>query len=129
MGRVDENGKPKCGSISGLLRECEKEGTLKKPRWGYWEFSKDFEDKLHRARVDAGEFERDDDFNEYKQDKRDKFREKQREHLRGFEEVLSELEKEDPWLYFRLSLDGAPKPMWVLDKYYVEGRRVLGIMG
>ncbi len=129
MGRVDENGKPKCGSISGLLRKCEKEGTLKNPRRGYWEFSEDFEDKLHKARVDAGEFERDTAFNEYKQDKRDKFREKKREHLREFSEMLSELENEDPWLYFRLSLNGAPRPMWVLGKYYVEGTRVIGTVG
>ncbi len=129
MGRVDENDKPKCGSISNLLRECNTEGTLKNPRRGYWEFSEDFEDKLYRARVDAGEFERDDDFDSYKQDKRDKFRENKRQHLREFSEMLSELEKEDPFLYFRISLDGAPRPMWVLGKYYVEGTRVMGIKG
>ena len=46
-----------------------------------------------------------------------------------FEEMLLELEKENPLLGFRLALDGAPKPMLVLDKYFVEGRRVTGIMG
>jgi hypothetical protein len=129
MGRVDENGNPKCGSISGLLRECEKEGTLKNPRRGYWEFSEDFEDKLYKARGDAGEFERDEDFDNYKQDKRDKFKENKRQYLREFSEMLSELEEKDPFLYFRISVDGAPRPMWVLDKYYVEGRRIIGIKG
>jgi hypothetical protein len=136
MGRVDENGKPKCGSISGLLRKCEEEGTLNNPRRGYWEFSEDFEDKLYKARVDAGEFDRDADFDSYKRDKRKNYREEKSEYLKAvrwqddlFEEMLLELEKENPLLWFRLALEGAPKPMWVLGKYFVEGRRVTGIMG
>lgn len=136
MGRVDENGKPKCGSISGLLRECEKEGTLQNPRRGYWEFSEDFVDKFYKARTDAGEFDRDTTFDEYKRDKREKFREQRDRYLEDmhwqydlFNEMLSDLEKEDSWSAVMMSIYGTPKSTLVLGKYLVEGRRVTGVIG
>jgi hypothetical protein len=137
MGRVDENGKPKCGSISGLLRSCEQEdGTLKNPRRGYWCFSEDFEDTLYRARVGAGEFDRDTSFRKHKEDKRALFRECRRDYFDEaakqrelFNHMLLELEKADPRLARQLSTVGASKPMVVLDRYFVEGKRVTGIVG
>jgi hypothetical protein len=136
MGRVDKRGKPRCGSISGLLRQCEAEGTLKNPRRGYWHFSEDFEDTLHAARVDSGEFERDASFKNYKEDKRAKRRAQVRGYLeRGdrqrefFSQMLLELEQEDPKLAAVLSSVGASKSMLVLDKYFVEGKKVTGIIG
>lgn len=136
MGRVDEKGNPKCGSISGLLRKCEGEGTLKNPRRGYWEFSEDFIDKLYKARVDAGEFDRDSYFNSYKQYLRANFKEKRREYLEEtewqyklFDEMLWKLKKENTLLFLMLYSNGASEPMLVLDKYFVEGRRVTGVIG
>jgi hypothetical protein len=136
MGRVYENGKPKCGSISGLLRKCEAEGTLKNPRRGYWEFSEDFVDKLYQARVDVGEFDRDTSFAKEKQDKQDSYREKKIKYLertawqhKQFGEMLSQLKEVNTMLFLRLYVEGAPKQMWVLDKYLVEGRKVIGILG
>ncbi len=136
MGRVYENGNPKCGSVSGLLRECEGEGTLKNPSRGYWEFSEDFVDKLYKARVDAGEFDRDTSFERDKQDKRKSYKEKKIKYLEEagreyaqFDEMLWEVEKEDTLLFLKLYFFGASKPMWVLGKYFVEGRKVIGTMG
>jgi hypothetical protein len=135
MGRLDKNGKPSCGSISGLLRRCEKEGTLENPRRGYWRFSVDFEEKLHRARVESGEFDRDDSFKKHKEEKRLRYREQVREYLSDvdrqkklFDSMLTELEKQNPNLASTLSAVGASKPTLVLGKYFVEGKRVTGIV-
>jgi hypothetical protein len=46
-----------------------------------------------------------------------------------FGEILRELEKENALLFLKLYLKGAPEPMLVLDKYFVEERRVTTVMG
>lgn len=110
MGRVDENGNPRCGSISGLLRKCDQEGTLENPRRGCWLFSVDFEEKLHRARDESGEFDRDESFRKHKEEKRLRYREQVREYLsevdkeqKLFDSMLADVEKEDPKLASILS--------------------------
>lgn len=135
MGRVDSRGKPNGSSISGLLRQCEKEGTLKNPHWGYWHFSEDFEVAFHRAREDAGEFVRDSNFDDYKKDKREDHREKLREYLEKegdrrklFNKVVTELKAVNPKLATILELGGASKPMTILDKYFVDGKKVTGVI-
>lgn len=46
-----------------------------------------------------------------------------------FGEMLSQLKEVNTMLFLRLYVEGAPKQMWVLDKYLVEGRKVIGILG
>jgi hypothetical protein len=43
--------------------------------------------------------------------------------------MLWELEKENTLFFLKLDRKGAPKPMPVLDEYFVEGRRVTAVMG
>ncbi len=107
-----------------------------KPSRGYREFSEAFEDKLYKARVDAGEFVRDNTFEKSKQEMRKKYKEKRRRYLEEtawqyelFDKMLGELKKENVLLFLKLHSNGASKPMLVLDKYFVEGRRVTAVMG
>ena len=46
-----------------------------------------------------------------------------------FYSILPEVEQQEPKLASILSTYGASKPMLVLGKYFVEGKRVTGVVG
>lgn len=136
MGRVKGDGKPNSASISGLLRKCEKEGTLSNPYRGCWEFSEDFSSKLYRARTEIGEFSADKKFADQTKSIRKRYREGRHENLALLEEqrnlfyqMIEELKLIDPDKANKLEKWGAKKPETILGKYFVEGRRVTGIVG
>ncbi len=81
-------------------------------------------------------FDRDSSFDKQKQDLRTSYREKKRKYLEEtdwqyklFDEMLFEVEKKNTPLFLKLYFKGASEPMLVLDKYFVEGKRVTGVIG
>ncbi len=70
------------------------------------------------------------------QDLRTSYREKKRKYLEEtdwqyklFDEMLFEVEKKNTPLFLKLYFKGAPEPILVLDKYFVGGKRVTGVIG
>jgi hypothetical protein len=49
--------------------------------------------------------------------------------LELYARMLHELEQEDPMLAATLASEGATRPSLILGKYFVEGKRMKGILG
>lgn len=90
MGRIDENGKAKSGSISGTVKElCGKEyKVLRRVSRGLYEFTEDFAQDVYEARVRNEEFVMDE---KYQSDLED--------HRRKYEETKEQIRRENrSWL-------------------------------